>query len=380
MGAADLVPGVSGGTMALVCGIYEKLIHAINALGSLDALSIFWFDTKRFQKNVPWKLILSLAIGIALSFAIFSHCIHALLNNPTGRVNLYAFFLGMVIASMIICLKKITQWRARLYCGLVVGGALAFVIAGYEKKTLVDGQLYHVVLPVKYHYQGSKDLGNYIQEEGVLTNIDDATLAVMWEKGFVEPDTIVISAENSLRHKVSEIVEKQEHSKLDPWLVFCGALAAAAMLLPGISGSFLLIILGVYPVVLSALADFVKGLAVLSWDSDPFFILVNLGLGVLSGLILFSKVVDWLLMKNHDLTMSVLIGFMIGSMRAIWPYWHFSWELDPARLNRGPQLVPIEVYNPFAWDAQYLSSLLFLFAGFSLVLFLRLLSQNAKKS
>ncbi len=380
MGAADLVPGVSGGTMALVCGIYEKLIHAINSLGSLDAVSIFWLDVKRFHKTVPWKFLLSLCLGIALAFVVFSQMIHAMLGNPSGRINLYAFFLGMVTTSIIICLKKIPKWNKQLYWGLAIGGGLSFVITGYQTEPLNKDRLYNVVLPADSQYRGNKEIINYQQEKGILTNVDRAALAVMWEKGFVKSDTIVISLENGQRYKVSNIVVKREYPKLDPWLIFCGAMASAAMLLPGISGSFLLIILGAYPTVLSALADLVKSWIALSWDSDAFFILGNLGIGIALGALLFSRIVDRQLTRNHDLTMSVLVGFMIGSIRVIWPYWHFGWELDPVRLNRGPQLVPLEAYYPYGWwDVQYLYSVIYWGAGFLLVLFLHLLPQNAKR-
>ena len=111
MGAADLVPGISGGTMALILGFYEDFIFSIKSLGSREAFSIFSLQFKRFNKAVSWDFLLGLLTGVVLSFALFSQLIQTLLGDPPSRSYLYATFIGMILASVMICYSRIKNWN-----------------------------------------------------------------------------------------------------------------------------------------------------------------------------------------------------------------------------------------------------------------------------
>ncbi len=379
MGAADIVPGVSGGTMALICGIYEELIASIKSVGTADALSIFWFDFNRFNQKVGWRLLTAILLGIVFSLIIFSQSIHAMLGSPVSRTYLYALFLGMIVSSIVVCIWRVPNWENRLWIGLASGAALTLFFTGFRSEPVVTHDLYDVKLPPEYRYEGNEQLRNYDSETGILKGVDSQTLAAMWAKGFLNADSVVVAQQSQKEKRLADIVTIGEHGWFNPWLFFCGAIAVSAMLLPGISGSFLLMILGAYPIVIAALAELVQGWTSFTWDGDAFTILLNLGLGIAAGAIVFSRVVDWFLKKDHDMTVSVLIGFMIGSLRVVWPYRTYVWELDPLKLRNGPQLIPDGFYQPTIWDGAYWTSAIFMVIGLGIVFLIYNLSENTKK-
>lgn len=230
MGAADVVPGVSGGTIALISGIYQELLESISKV-ELQALQIL------FKQGLPaaWKYIngwflLVLFSGIVTSAVLLSHAILFLLSNYP--IPVWSFFFGLIIASSVFVGATITHWRP------VVSYLLLGVVVGY-----------------------------------LLTEIAP------------------VEAEFSY-----------------PYLFMSGGIAICAMILPGISGSFILLMLGMYVTVLSA----VKGL-------DIPVILVFC-LGCLAGLMAFSKLLSWLLNKAYNITMALLLGLMIGSLNRVWPW------------------------------------------------------------
>lgn len=376
MGAADIVPGVSGGTMALICGIYEELITSIKSFGTVNALSIFWLDFSRFNRNVGWRLLLAVSMGILFSLVIFSQTIHFMLGDPVWRTYLYALFLGMIISSIVVCVWRVPGWNKRLWVGLAAGAASTLFFTGFRSDPLVDEQTYKVKLPSELRYAGPERLANYDRVSGELTGLNTQTLTAMWTKGYLDSETTVIDQDTQNRFKLSDIAQKGVQSWFEPWLFFCGAIAVSAMLLPGVSGSFLLMILGAYPMVIAALAELVKGWTTFYWDGDAFVVLLNLSLGIIAGALVFSRIIDWFLRKDHDLTISVLIGFMIGSLRVVWPYRTFARVLDPLRLKSGPQLIPEGFYQPSVWDAMYWKSAFFMIVGVGIVFFIYYLSKK----
>ena len=235
MGAADLVPGVSGGTIALVLGIYERLVSSIregsSALGELLRGRLEAFKTH--LGRVEWILLLPLLGGIGLAILSLSSLLeHQLETNPTI---LAGGFFGLVVGSVIIAwgLLKQPGW---------VHGVIALVV-------------------------------------GVI---------LFWLLGLGEEATVT-----------------------DPsLLVFfgSGALAICAMILPGISGSLILLLIGMYPNVLAAVND------------RDFAALGVFILGAIVGLALFSQLLYWALSRYHDLMLAGLIGLMAGSLRVVWPW------------------------------------------------------------
>lgn len=235
MGAADIVPGVSGGTMAFILGIYEELIDAIALFGRKE----FWRDIYRGNIHhafvLPrWGFLLSVGGGILLAAALLAAPLeHALETSP---MMVWAFFFGLVAASVVIVARRITQWTLRKVCALVVGAIIAYLIVG--------------LVPVS------------------------------------TPE--------------------------DPWfLILCGAIAICAMILPGVSGAFLLVLLGKYEFILTAV------------NTRDIASIAYIGIGAVVGVIAFSQVLGWLFTKYHDRTVALLTGLMIGSLRKIWP-----WKID----------------------------------------------------
>ena len=232
MGAADVVPGVSGGTIAFIAGIYEELLSTIkNFPVAVKDLFKNKFNLKLFWKNANANFLLALILGIGISIVSLAKLtIYMLAQYPAP---MWSFFFGLVLASVWFVLREIKAWKPIYFVFLVAG-----VVAGY---------LITIVSPAK------------------------------------TPD--------------------------DLWFIFLsGAIAICAMILPGISGSFILLILGKYQYVLTALTE-VNIPVILTFAS-----------GALIGIISFSHFLSWLLKNYHAITVSFLGGLMFGSLNKIWPW------------------------------------------------------------
>lgn len=248
MGTADLVPGISGGTLAFLTGIYSDLVHSVSSihLGPLLKLQF-----RQFIRETAWLYLLIVLTGMATAIVSLAKVVHLLMDDPVSRSYMYSGFLGFITASAIICLRRMGGTSKATILPLILGAFVAF-------------------------------LGTWnIQERGAL---DLATL------GIFQPHTIA-----------------------------SGALAICAMMLPGVSGSYVLHMLGMYQTTIAALAS-------LESTSSILF-LVNLGSGIFFGALLFSKVVAWLLDHYRTLTFAALTGLMIGALPTLWPQAAFSWPL-----------------------------------------------------
>ncbi len=238
MGSADVVPGVSGGTMALILGIYEKLINSIRTINKKTLKLFFNFKWKVFFKEIPTIFLGSLAFGILLAVFTLAKPIEWLLDHNPSLV--WAFFFGLVLASILVVKNRIKTHSFYTLIVFLIGVVVAYIIAG--------------LLPAE--------------------------------------------------------------TAATPILFFIsGAIAISAMILPGISGSFLLVIMGKYEQVLSAVNN---------REIDTLFIFLC---GIIVGLLLFAKFLSWLLHNYHDLTMATLVGLMFGSLRKIWP-----WKIGEANI------------------------------------------------
>lgn len=289
MGAADVVPGVSGGTIAFISGIYEELIMSINNLN----FSLL----KTFKTNgllAAWKqlngnFLLALIIGIAISILSLVKSIKWLLENEP--ILLWSFFFGLVLASIFFVGKQISKWSIITILLLILGAFLAYYIT---------------ILP---------PLGN----------------------------------NNSY------------------WFLFLsGALAICAMILPGVSGAFILVLLGAYKPVITAV------------DDRDFKTILILGLGAIVGLLSFSKLLKWLFNNYRNLTLAVLTGFILGSLNKIWP-WK---EVITYRLNSHNEEVPLleKSISPFSYegDNQILLSIVLMIIGFLTIIILEKLGDVKK--
>jgi putative membrane protein len=231
MGAADVVPGVSGGTIAFISGIYNELIDSINSIG-FKTLKILKQDGfKAMFKSVNGNFLLSLFIGIGISVVSLAKVLKFLLDKHT--ILLWSFFFGLVLASILYIVKQITKWNVLTILFLLIGIGIAYYIT---------------------------------------------------------------------------IIPPMNGSNSSLFLIFAGALAICAMILPGISGALILLLLGAYEPAIDAINNY---------DFKKIFLL---GLGAIIGLLSFAKILKWLFDKYNNLTLAVLTGFVIGSLNKIWPW------------------------------------------------------------
>ncbi len=290
MGAADIVPGVSGGTIAFISGIYEELLGSISSIkfsliGKLrkEGFAAVW-------QEVNGNFLLALFLGIFVSIISLAKGIKWLLENEP--ILLWSFFFGLVLASIIYIIKQISKWNAGSYIGLVLAAILAYYIT-------------------------------------------------------------------TLNPLVSE-------SSSPLFMFLAGAFAICAMILPGVSGAFILVLLGAYKPVLTAV-------------NERDFVTVGLvGLGAVVGLLSFSKVLKWFFKNYHNQTLAALTGFIIGSLNKIWP-----WKLTLTwRENSEGIKVPLkqESISPFSFDGdpQLVWAILFAILGFAIILILERLAVTKK--
>ena len=239
MGAADVLPGVSGGTIAFMTGIYDNLVGSISSINMTAVKLLFTGKFSQFWKYINGNFLLSLVAGILVSILSLAKLMQYLLNYHP--IQTWAFFFGLIVASSIFILKGIENWKGKDFALLVFGIILGVVICTLSPTETPDGL----------------------------------------------------------------------------WFIFLsGAIAICAMILPGISGSFILLILGKYEYMMGTIADIVSGKGVLM----DFVIVLVFILGALIGIIAFSKFLHWLLEHYHRPTLLVLAGFIIGSLVKVWPW------------------------------------------------------------
>ncbi len=241
MGAADIVPGVSGGTIALVLGIYRHLVASIRD-GSKAIFALLKGDGRGAigrLEGIDWAFLLSLLAGILVAVAALSHVLETALEDHP--VEMAGLFFGLVAGSAVIAWGLLNHRTARNAAILVGAAVVFFLVLGLTGGTTEDA----------------------------VQQLDSPAL----------------------------------------WIFFgSGAIAICAMILPGISGSFLLVIMGMYGALLSAVTD------------RDLVSLAVFGLGAVVGLAVFSQLLHWALEHHYDVVMSVLIGLMVGSIRVLWPW------------------------------------------------------------
>ena len=286
MGAADVVPGVSGGTIAFISGIYEELLNSISSF-NLSLFSVLKNEGfKKVWKMVNGSFLLALFIGICISVLSLAKLIENLLENHP--ILIWSFFFGLVLASIIYIAKQIKIWNIKSYLYLIFGLIFAYYITTLNP---------------------------------------------------------VITQNSS------------------PWFLFlAGMIAICAMILPGISGSFILVLLGAYKPILNAI------------NTKDFFSVIIFMAGATLGLLTFSRVLKWLFSKYKNYTLSVLIGFIAGSLNKIWPWKEtISWRTNSKGIE-----VPFNTtsVSPFSFDgdSKLLMAGLLAIIGFSLILLLEKLA------
>ncbi|MCX7707187.1 MAG: DUF368 domain-containing protein [Anaerolineae bacterium] len=253
MGSADVVPGVSGGTMAFILGIYEELVASIRTVGRPEFLRpLFALRWGQAFQALNWPFLVAVASGILLAILSLARGLEWLLiHHP---VLIWSFFFGLVLGSVLTVSLRVKRWRLPLWIALVLGAVGAYVLVG--------------LVPL--------------------------------------------------------------HTPNTWWFLFLsGALAICAMILPGISGAFILVLLGKYQTVLSAV------------NQRDIVTLALVAAGAAVGIVSFAQLLGWLFKRYHDMTVALLTGLMLGSLRKVWP-WKITLEAIPD--DRG-ELLPVLQQN-----------------------------------
>lgn len=260
MGAANVIPGVSGGTIALLTGIFGKLVGALDSLMSVPSWKLLLQGRFReFWKAIDGTFLFWLAVGIILSvFSLAKLMEYVLAHHP---VQTWAFFFGLIIVSAIFMLLDIKGWRLRDVLWLLAGTALGILIC-------------------------------------TLTPTE--TTSDLW------------------------------------FVAVCGAIAICTMILPGISGSFILVLLGKYEYIMKAIGEL------------DIPVLLVFGLGCVIGIVAFAKVLHWLIGKYEKPTLLVLIGFTLGALVRVWP-WADKAACEAANALQGVPAGTLHVGGAVVW-------------------------------
>jgi len=245
MGVVELVPGISGGTIAFITGIYEEMLNTIK--GGLPALKQL-FGKKTFKQRISdfWtavngNFIFALGFGIVLAAWATANAVEYAMTHY--NILFYAFIFGLIVASIVFVYKKISKWTLACFALGIIGFGLAFPLP--------------------------------IQEHSILPSVQEITT----------------------------------QSSISGWYFFiCAFIASLAFIVPGTSGTFVMVLMGAYGTWTTAIAE-----------GNLFYIGIFC-VGCLTGLITFSTPISWLLKKYHDKTLALLTGFIVGSLRLIWPW------------------------------------------------------------
>lgn len=286
MGAADVVPGVSGGTIAFISGIYEELLNSISSFNFGLINTLRKEGIKKVWEKINGSFLTALFVGIFISIISLAKLIENILESHP--ILIWSFFFGLVFASIIYIGKQITKWSLGSVIFLILGVILAYYIT-------------------------------------------------------------------TLNPMVSE--------NSSPWFLFiAGMIAICAMILPGISGSFILVLLGAYKPVLNAL------------NTRDISSIIIFMFGAVVGLLTFSRILKWLFYKHKNLTLATLTGFITGSLNKIWPWKEtISWRTNSKGVEVPLNQTSISPFS-FEGDSQLMMALLLTIVGFGLILLLEKLA------
>lgn len=379
MGCADLVPGISGGTVAFVLGFYANLINSLKSFNTQALLALCRLDARAFFDRIAWEFLLALGCGMATAILLLSNPFYFLLHHPIYRTFFYALFVGLTLSASLFCTRQIKKWYPSYYAIFFIFALAMFFVTFPRPSPPVRGPLYDVAATVdQFPYAASKvPLANYDAQSQRLTNIPETTLSAMLAKGTISGQTEVFNHTTGQTGPAIQFVKPAATSRINGWLFLCGVIGVCALLLPGISGSYILTVLGAYPILIAAIADLSQGFAHLRVDVDAFFILLSVFLGVMVGAICFSHLLSRLLKTHHDITIAALIGCMIGALPAIWPFWSYAYQIPPLRWDHAPQLQTVAPLMPDPASPYFAIAVVWVIIGFFTVLGLEQLKKDA---
>lgn len=286
MGIADIIPGVSGGTMAFITGIYDNLIDSIRSFNSVFFKKLFKLDLVGAVAEAHLKFLIPLLFGIVVAMVTMARVMHHLLG--THPVQVWSLFFGLIAASILVVGRRVGEFSFKNIAAGVLGAVFSFVLVG--------------LIPV------------------------------------TTPDTL--------------------------WFVFiCASISICAMILPGISGAFILLLLGKYAFITGALRN--------PTTPENAAVLLVFVCGCAFGISMFSRVLHYFLEKHHAVTISVLTGFMAGAMRKIWPW---KEVLDSVVIRGKTHVLSEANVLPPALNGELGTAVLLMLAGFAAVIILEWVS------
>jgi putative membrane protein len=292
MGAADVVPGVSGGTIAFISGIYEELINSIRSINATAVRLLLKGRLKEFWRAINGNFLVSILAGILFSIVALVKAITYLLEHEP--ILIWSFFFGLVLASSVTVCRTIERKTISRWVAFLLGAVGAYFI------------------------------------------------------------TVATPAE----------------TPTGLWFIFlCGAIAICAMILPGISGSFILLLMGKYTYIMGAVKGLISGTEVVS----NLLTLCCFAAGALIGIVSFSNLLSWLLSRWKDVTIALLGGFMFGSLNKIWP-WK---EVVETYVNSHGEVKPLVEVN-IAPNGQVLPAILLAVIGFAVVIGIEVVANRKK--
>ncbi len=293
MGGADVIPGVSGGTIAFISGIYEELVHSLKSI-DLDALNLLRkLKIADFWKAINGNFLITVLAGVVTSIVSLAKLMTYLLEHHP--IQIWSFFFGLILISSPLILRQIKKWRIGVVLSFILGAVLAYGLT--------------ILSPTQ------------------------------------TPEAL--------------------------WFIFiAGAIAICAMILPGISGAFVLLLLGKYEFIIRALIDV----------NIPVIIVFVLGCVI--GLLSFSHLLTWILDHYHDLAVALLAGFMIGSLNKVWPWKEvFSYRLD----SSGEQvaafdksILPVDYLAKTGQDPQVFQAILMMALGVFIIVVIEKIAERLK--
>lgn len=258
MGTADVIPGVSGGTVAFISGIYDELLHSIKAIDVEAFRLLLKLQLKSFWTKINGKFLITLFAGIVTSLLSLAKLMTYLLTHHP--ILIWSFFFGLILVAAPLVLREIKKWSINAIISFVAGIVVAYYIT--------------VVTPTE------------------------------------SPNSLL-------------------------FIFFSGALAICAMILPGISGAFILLLIGKYQYMITALIEF---------NVPIVIVFVS---GCLVGIISFSRILSWVLDNYHSVAVAMLAGFMLGSLNKVWPWREV---MEYATNSKGEQ---ISVFDQSIWPGNY---------------------------
>ncbi len=293
MGAANVIPGVSGGTIALITGIFERIINALKSIDASAIKLLFKWKIKELIAHIDFYFLVAVFTGMLISIFSLARLFEYLFANYP--IYIWAYFFGLILASVYFVGITIEKWRLSVIITFIIGTAIAVVLSLLNPAIEDDSFLY---------------------------------------------------------------------------LLICGVVAICSMILPGLSGSFVLVLMGNYELIMiHAINDF------------NLNVIIPVGIGAVVGIIAFSHFLSWILKKYKDQTIAILTGFILGSLSVIWPWKNAIYrtnEVGEFILKKGEKIVQgYKLCIPDNLNSEVLIAVLFMVLGiFSIILIEKLASSK----